>query len=107
MKVSAELIENLFELEGSSDDGWQFVDKNENGVGRWYRHHTMVVMDPEGNHWGIDYEVGNTENQEPKYPWMKSVWAENAPETVELYRVYPRIAQITVYTKEEFGGDRS
>jgi hypothetical protein len=64
-------IEELGEDEDEAYEDWRLVAKVEGDSGRWSTRWTMVVEDPKGRLWGVDYQIGLTENQEHEIPWVR------------------------------------
>lgn len=104
MKLSSETIEALFESH-EPVDGWSYVCVQDGDHSRWHSHHTLVLVDPDGNTWGINFSKGLTENQDWEIPWeVSDPWnGDSNPIDLELTRLYPRIMTTVVYTEEEFG----
>lgn len=96
--ISAAHAEELHEVEGQVGP-WTYVTDQKNGSGRWREHHTMVVADEQGQHWGVEYAVGLTEMQDHEYPWRGVADGHQIP----LRRLYPHTVT-TIKYKTEPGG---
>lgn len=57
---------------------------------RWMQGIRVVVSDPDGAFWGLDYDRGLTEEQPNEYPWRNK-------ESATLIRLYPHAITETVY----------
>lgn len=79
---------------GDLDGFWDYIADQVEGDSRWHRNHLMVVSDPNGEHWGLPYRVGATEEQEHDYPW------EGHEERLTLTRLYPHQVTTIVYRTE-------
>jgi hypothetical protein len=79
MKISDDLAAELhMRDDGSSVGEWRQVGKQLIRTSRWTEHFWLVVTNGSGL-WGVEYEVGLTEDQECRYPWE-----EGSGEEIEL-----------------------
>lgn len=85
--ISAETAEMLaFESDSTVFNGWTKVASVEGDESRWSRNYTLVLKDPDGLFWGIDYSVGATEEQENDMPWQ----GVDHDHQIEPTRLYPQ-----------------
>lgn len=68
--ISAEHAEELADAEEGEKVGpWTHVADQAGRSGRWRQARTLVIADEQGQHWGVNYAVGLTENQDHEFPW--------------------------------------
>lgn len=79
---------------GDIDGFWEYVADQDEGDSRWHHNYLMVIRDPGGDLWGLDYRIGLTEDQENEYPW------EGHEERLPLTRLYPHEVKTVVYKTE-------
>lgn len=94
-ETAAALFEEHYGAEPTEIDGWRFVAIQEGDSGRWTQHHTMILRHANGL-FGLDYEVGLTENQDSEYPWREG-YSPNSGKPMPIYPVYPEEVTVTVY----------
>jgi hypothetical protein len=98
-QIKSSVAEELFDgNDGDVIDGWTRITDQENGDGRWYRYHVLVVQDPTGLYWGIYYSMGLTENQDHDYPW-KADYRET-PEFIDITEMYAQEITQTVWKEK-------
>jgi hypothetical protein len=95
-QIKSSIAEDLFDSDdGDVVDGWTRVTDQEGDDGRWYRYHTLVVQDPTGRYWGIDYSMGLTENQDNDFPWKPDY--QPPPEFIDIVEMYGLEITTTVW----------
>lgn len=88
MEIPADLVDTLHERgPGASQEGWVVVADEHFEKTRWAERR-LLVLQYDGELWGITYELGATEYQEHDFPW-RSGWDKVREGTVTLERVYP------------------
>lgn len=66
--ATAEVL--AFTNDGESESGWTRIARQVGYKSRWSQGYTLILHDgTDGKAWGLDYEVGATEEQENDYPW--------------------------------------
>ncbi|AFN39214.1 hypothetical protein F485_gp206 [Aeromonas phage CC2] len=74
-------------------EGWEVLDNEVTGSGRWSEYHTMVFrMIGDDRCWAVNYSVGLTEMQDER-PF------ENEPDMVEVFEVKPVEKVIIEYVR--------
>lgn len=101
---AAELYESLDGPTEAPDEPitvgpWTLVDIGEADQGRWHERYHLVLRDEDGQHWGLRYGIGLTENQEDDLPW------EDADRPLPLVRLYPREVTRTEWRRVPVGDD--
>lgn len=91
--ISAAHAEELHEVEEGKVGPWTYVTDQKTGSGRWREHHTMVIADEQGQHWGVEYAVGLTEMQDHEYPRQ----VEDDDHQIPLTRLYPHTVTAIEY----------
>lgn len=94
--IDPEIAEELYE----SDDGdqvgdWIRVADVEGDARRWMQTHTLVIRDDAGQHYGIRYQRGLTEEQPDEFPWGDR-WNKPA-EPIAMTRLYPHVVTVVKY----------
>lgn len=79
---------------GDLDGFWEYIADQDEGDSRWHHNHLMVIRDPDGQHWGLRYRIGLTEEQENEYPW------DGSNERLELLRLYRHEVRKVEYRTE-------
>lgn len=91
--IDPELAEELHESEdGDTVLRWTRVTDIRGEARRWMERHTLVIKDADDRFWGLDYEVGLTEEQPNEYPWRGT-----GDEPLALTRLYPHTVTTTDY----------
>lgn len=89
-----EILDASYCKPGEQVDNFTYVATIEGDQRRWAQGITIVVSDPDGAFWGLDYDRGLTENQDSEYPWRPSYGSRT---DVELTRLYPHTITRVVY----------
>lgn len=98
--LKADTAEALWESEdGDAEDGWTRVHEDEGASRRWMKSMTLIVC-PEGEPdelYGLDFQLGLTENQEHELPWRGGWGKQVDPD--EPMPIYPmeRYTKVTTY----------
>ena len=99
----ADQADELWQAEKHAEvPDWSFVTIEEGDEGRWRRHNTMVLQYKDGTYWGLDFQVGLTENCDDSLPWRADYSGKPLPaDPMPVKRVWPvEIAVTTWVTKE-------
>lgn len=92
--ITANQADEILEASESDPGGtagdFTYVTTIEGGQRRWMQGVTVVVSDPTGAFWGLDYDRGLTEEQPNEYPWRNGGAAE-------LRRLYAHTVTKVVY----------
>ena len=78
---------------GETAGDFTYITILESSQRRWMQGITIVVSDPDGNFWGLDYDRGLTEEQDNEYPWR----GYGGPRDVDMRRLYAHQVVTTVY----------
>lgn len=83
----------LFEADepGATAGPWTLAGTQHVRQSRWHDIYRLVVRDQAGDHWGLEYRIGLTEDQAHELPW------EDADEPLELVRLYPHEVRLIEY----------
>lgn len=95
--ITAEEAETLHQSEpGTTAGPWTYVDQQHVRTRRWSEQYYLVVMDSDGQHWGLAFDEPLTEMQETEWPW------ENKPDDapLSLVRLYAHEVRTVEYRKE-------
>lgn len=90
-----EILDLSYGAPGEKADDLTYVTTMEGDQRRWMQGITIVMSDPDGAFWGLDYDRGLTENQDSHYPWQGSWGGER--KDVELTRLYPHTITTVEY----------
>lgn len=77
--------------DGATAGPWTRIAEQHQRTSRWLEYRHLVVADPAGQHYGLIYAIGLTENQEHDLPW------DETDEPLPLVRLYPHQVTTTVY----------
>ncbi len=89
--AAAEML--AFAKDGTTENGWTKVTREQDEHSRWHRNYTLVLKDTAERFWGLLYSVGATEEQENEMPWV----GLSDDEQIDLIRLYPHTVTTTVY----------
>lgn len=89
-----EMLDLSYGRPGEKVDDFTYVATVEGDRRRWMQGITIVVSDPDGAFWGLEYDRGLTENQDSEYPWRG--WGGDRKD-VELNRLYPHTITTVEY----------
>lgn len=83
--ILPEHAESLHEQQmvGATCGPWAYVAVEHIRTRRWSEQYYLVVRNAEGEHWGLVFDEGLTEEQEFTPPW------EGATDPLPLTRLYP------------------
>lgn len=84
--------EELYESDNGDTAGpWTRVGEQKVGTRRWSEDFYLIVVNADGEHFGVPYALGLTENQPHDLPW------EDTDEPIPLVRMYPHEVSTVVY----------
>lgn len=101
--LTADQADELWQAEKDAEvPDWGFICIEEGDEGRWRRHHTMILQHVGGHFWGLDFEVGLTENCDDSLPWRADYSGKPLPtDPMDIFRVWPKQVTVTTWVTKE------
>jgi len=93
--LADEILDAFYGSPGETVENFTYVDTIEGDQRRWMQGVMIVMSDPDGAFWGLEYDRGLTENQESYYPWR----GYSARTDAELVPLYPHTVTTVRYRR--------